>query len=88
MYFHVSFFIKLFHRLIRLQLIALFLIVQLSFQMWTNQMQETLNSKKKGDAAFRYKDLKLAIDSYTQVSKLPGFKVADVFAFMYVLKDI
>ncbi|KAK7251303.1 hypothetical protein RIF29_34366 [Crotalaria pallida] len=39
---------------------------ELSFQMWTNQMQETLNSKKKGDAAFRQKDFKTAIDSYSQ----------------------
>ncbi|KAF7828281.1 serine/threonine-protein kinase BSK3-like isoform X1 [Senna tora] len=39
---------------------------ELSFQMWTNQMQETLNSKNKGDAAFRHKDLKTAIDNYTQ----------------------
>ncbi|KAL1326566.1 hypothetical protein HN51_036682 [Arachis hypogaea] len=39
---------------------------ELSFQMWTNQMQETLNSKKKGDAAFRQKDFRTAIDSYTQ----------------------
>ncbi|KAF1872440.1 hypothetical protein Lal_00016738 [Lupinus albus] len=39
---------------------------ELSFQMWTNQMQETLNSKKKGDAAFRKKDFKTAIDRYTQ----------------------
>jgi len=31
-------------------------------------MQETLNSKKKGDAAFRHKDFKTAIDSYTMVS--------------------
>ncbi|TKY60622.1 serine/threonine-protein kinase [Spatholobus suberectus] len=38
---------------------------ELSFQMWTNQMQETLNSKKKGDAAFRHKDFTTAIDSYT-----------------------
>lgn len=39
---------------------------ELSFQMWTNQMQETLNSKKQGDAAFRAKDFTTAIDSYTQ----------------------
>ena len=31
-------------------------------------MQETLNSKKKGDAAFRQKDFRAAIDCYTQVS--------------------
>ncbi|XP_019446615.1 PREDICTED: probable serine/threonine-protein kinase At5g41260 isoform X1 [Lupinus angustifolius] len=39
---------------------------ELSFQMWTNQMQDTLNSKKKGDAAFRQKDFKTAIHRYTQ----------------------
>lgn len=41
--------------------------MQLSFQMWTNQMQDTLNSKKKGDAAFRHKDFKAAIECYSQV---------------------
>ncbi|KAJ0087797.1 hypothetical protein Patl1_31746 [Pistacia atlantica] len=39
---------------------------ELSFQMWTNQMQETLNSKKQGDTAFRAKDFATAIDCYTQ----------------------
>ncbi|CAI9094047.1 OLC1v1029698C3 [Oldenlandia corymbosa var. corymbosa] len=43
---------------------------ELSFQMWTNQMQETLNSKKKGDVAFRHKDFKAAIECYTQVRSL------------------
>lgn len=41
--------------------------VQLSFQMWTNQVQDTLTSKKKGDVAFRHKDFRAAIDCYTQV---------------------
>lgn len=45
-----------------------FLSVQLSFQMWTNQIQETLNSKKRGDTAFRAKDFTTAIECYTQVS--------------------
>lgn len=31
-------------------------------------MQETLNSKKNGDAAFRAKDFETAIGCYTQVS--------------------
>ena len=44
--------------------------MQLSFQMWTNQMQETLNSKKKGDVAFRHKDLRAAIECYTQVKMI------------------
>ncbi|KAL5580865.1 hypothetical protein UlMin_013307 [Ulmus minor] len=39
---------------------------ELSFQMWTNQIQETLNSKKRGDSAFRAKDFATAIDSYTK----------------------
>ncbi|XP_022738913.1 probable serine/threonine-protein kinase At5g41260 isoform X1 [Durio zibethinus] len=39
---------------------------ELSFQMWTNQMQETLTSKKKGDVAFRHKDFRAAIECYTQ----------------------
>lgn len=39
---------------------------ELSFQMWTSQMQDTLNSKKKGDAAFRGKEFETAIDCYTQ----------------------
>ncbi|XP_075510203.1 serine/threonine-protein kinase BSK5-like [Primulina tabacum] len=39
---------------------------ELSFQVWTNQMQETLNSKKLGDSAFRAKDFTTAIDCYKQ----------------------
>uniref|UniRef100_A0A1D1Z5Z3 non-specific serine/threonine protein kinase n=1 Tax=Anthurium amnicola TaxID=1678845 RepID=A0A1D1Z5Z3_9ARAE len=39
---------------------------ELSFQMWTNQMQETLNLKKRGDTAFRNKDFATAIDCYSQ----------------------
>ena len=43
---------------------------QLSFQLWTSQMQETLNLKKHGDTAFRAKDFVTAINCYTQVSNL------------------
>lgn len=42
-------------------------ILQLSFQVWTKQMQDMLNSRKRGDMAFREKDFKTAIDCYTQV---------------------
>lgn len=45
-------------------------LLQLSFQMWTGQMQETLNSKKKGDVAFRHKDFRASIECYTQVRLL------------------
>ncbi|MCO5591305.1 hypothetical protein L7F22_045286 [Adiantum nelumboides] len=39
---------------------------ELSFQVWTKQMQEMLSAKKRGDGAFREKDFKAAVDSYTQ----------------------
>ncbi|XP_027355427.1 serine/threonine-protein kinase BSK5-like [Abrus precatorius] len=39
---------------------------ELSFQMWTNQIQETLNCKKQGDSAFHAKDFSMAIECYTQ----------------------
>ncbi|XP_057458788.1 serine/threonine-protein kinase BSK6 isoform X2 [Lotus japonicus] len=39
---------------------------ELSFQLWTSQMQETLNLKKHGDTAFRAKDFATAIKCYTQ----------------------
>ncbi|KAL5132849.1 Serine/threonine-protein kinase BSK3 [Glycine soja] len=35
-------------------------------EMWTDQMQDTLNCKKKGDVAFRQKDFRLAIECYSQ----------------------
>ncbi|KAM7496487.1 hypothetical protein LguiA_020901 [Lonicera macranthoides] len=38
---------------------------ELSFQMWTNQIQETINAKKNGDSAFKAKDLNTAIEHYT-----------------------
>ncbi|KHG02751.1 hypothetical protein F383_24199 [Gossypium arboreum] len=38
---------------------------ELSFQMWTDKIQETLNSKKSGDTAFRAKDFGIAIECYT-----------------------
>ncbi|KAK5818361.1 serine/threonine-protein kinase BSK5-like isoform X1 [Gossypium arboreum] len=38
---------------------------ELSFQMWTDQIQETLNSKKRGDTAFRAKEFETAIECYS-----------------------
>ncbi|RYR73754.1 hypothetical protein Ahy_A02g008254 [Arachis hypogaea] len=45
---------------------------ELSFQMWTDQMQDMLNCKKKGDAAFWQKDFRLAIEFYTQYDSVGG----------------
>ncbi|XP_041020443.1 serine/threonine-protein kinase BSK7-like [Juglans microcarpa x Juglans regia] len=53
---------------------------ELSFQMWTNQMQETLNSKKKGDVAFQHKDLRAAIECYTQFIEVGTMLSPTVFA--------
>ncbi|XP_042418700.1 probable serine/threonine-protein kinase BSK3 isoform X2 [Zingiber officinale] len=53
---------------------------ELSFQMWTNQMQETLNSKKKGDTAFRHKDFNTAIECYTQFIDVGTMVSPTVFA--------
>ncbi|KAL0918264.1 hypothetical protein M5K25_010263 [Dendrobium thyrsiflorum] len=63
---------------------------ELSFQMWTNQMQETLNSKKKGDTAFRHKDLNAAIECYTQFIDVGTMVSPTVFArrsLSYLMSD-
>lgn len=44
------------------------ILLQFSFQMWTGQMQENMDYKKHGDAAFRAKDFETAIEFYTEVS--------------------
>ncbi|ONK79672.1 uncharacterized protein A4U43_C01F8860 [Asparagus officinalis] len=64
---------------------------ELSFQMWTNQMQETLNSKKKGDAAFRHKDFSTAIDCYSQFIDVGTMVSPTVFArrcLSYLMSDM
>ncbi|MBA0863134.1 hypothetical protein Goshw_017154 [Gossypium schwendimanii] len=64
---------------------------ELSFQMWTDQMQETLNSKKKGDAAFRQKDFKEAIECYTQFIDVGTMVSPTIFArrsLCYLINDM
>ncbi|KAG9441231.1 hypothetical protein H6P81_017085 [Aristolochia fimbriata] len=64
---------------------------ELSFQMWTDQMQETLNSKKKGDSAFRHKDFRAAIDCYTQFIDVGTMVSPTVFArrcLSYLMSDL
>ncbi|KAF3772900.1 putative serine/threonine-protein kinase [Nymphaea thermarum] len=64
---------------------------ELSFQMWTNQMQDTLNSKKQGDAAFRHKDFRTAIDCYTQFIEVGTVVSPTVFArrcLSYLMSDM
>ncbi|KAF9617657.1 hypothetical protein IFM89_037720 [Coptis chinensis] len=64
---------------------------ELSFQMWTNQMQETLNSKKKGDSAFRHKDFVAAIECYTQFIEAGTMVSPTVYArrcLSYLMNDM
>ncbi|KAI4328780.1 hypothetical protein L6164_021110 [Bauhinia variegata] len=64
---------------------------ELSFQMWTDQMQDTLNCKKKGDVAFRQKDFKLAIDCYSQFINAGTMVSPTVFArrsLCYLISDM
>lgn len=51
------------------EMIIVSFAIQLSFQVWTDQIQETLNSKKQGDAAFKGKDFVTTIECYTQVRR-------------------
>ncbi|ESQ40110.1 hypothetical protein EUTSA_v10013351mg [Eutrema salsugineum] len=39
---------------------------EFSFQMWTDEMQENMDYKMHGDAAFRSKDFETAIEFYTE----------------------
>ncbi|XP_009382808.2 serine/threonine-protein kinase BSK2 [Musa acuminata AAA Group] len=53
---------------------------ELSFQEWTQQVQEMLNTKKFGDIAFRDKDFKSAIDYYSKLVMMMSVPSATVFA--------
>eukprot|EP00249_Psilotum_nudum_P022992 c28717_g1_i1 orf=628-2097(-) len=63
---------------------------ELSFQVWTKQMQDMLSSKKPGDSAFRDKDFKTAIDCYTQLIDLGTMVSPTILArrsLAYLLTD-
>ncbi|KAL9246721.1 hypothetical protein vseg_020219 [Gypsophila vaccaria] len=64
---------------------------ELSFQMWTNQIQETLDSKKKGDSAFRHKNFKSAIEYYSQFIEVGMVISPTVYArrsLCYLMSDM
>lgn len=52
---------------------------ELSFQEWTQQVQDMLNTKKFGDIAFRDKDFKGAIDYYTKLVSMMSVPSGTVF---------
>ncbi|KAF9676225.1 hypothetical protein SADUNF_Sadunf09G0116400 [Salix dunnii] len=53
---------------------------ELSFQEWTQQMRDMLESRKRGDFAFRDKDFKTAIDCYSQFIDVGTMISPTVFA--------
>lgn len=63
---------------------------ELSFQEWTQQVQDMLNTKKFGDIAFRDKDFKSAIEYYTKLVVMMSVPSATVFArraLSYLMND-
>lgn len=52
---------------------------ELSFQEWTQQVQDMLNTKKFGDIAFRDKDFKSAVDNYSKLVSMMSVHSATVF---------
>ncbi|XP_048137670.1 serine/threonine-protein kinase BSK6-like [Rhodamnia argentea] len=64
---------------------------ELSFQMWTHKMRETLNSKTRGDACFKAKEFAVAIDCYTQFIGGGLMASPTVYArrcFSYMMNDM
>ncbi|XP_048422020.1 serine/threonine-protein kinase BSK3 isoform X2 [Pyrus x bretschneideri] len=63
---------------------------ELSFQMWTDQMQESLDSKKKGDSAFKHKDFRTTIECYSQFIDVGTMVSPTIFArrsLSYLMSD-
>jgi hypothetical protein len=47
--------------------LALFSILQLSFEGWTQQARDVLGARKRGDSAFECKRFRIAINGYSEV---------------------
>ncbi|XP_022861650.1 probable serine/threonine-protein kinase At4g35230 [Olea europaea var. sylvestris] len=61
-----------------------------SFQEWTQQVQDMLNTKKLGDIGFRDKDFKSAIDNYSKLVSTMSVPSGTVFvrrALLYLMID-
>uniref|UniRef100_A0A5B6ZZK6 non-specific serine/threonine protein kinase n=1 Tax=Davidia involucrata TaxID=16924 RepID=A0A5B6ZZK6_DAVIN len=52
---------------------------ELSFQEWTQQVQDMLNTKKFGDIAFRDKDFKSAIEYYSKLVSMMSVPSGTIF---------
>ncbi|KAM7508913.1 hypothetical protein LguiA_019366 [Lonicera macranthoides] len=63
---------------------------ELSFQEWTQQVQDMLNTKKFGDIAFRDKDFKNAVDYYSKLVSMMAAPSGTIFvrrALAYLMID-
>lgn len=54
--------------------------------MWTSELQEALNGRKRADTAFKTKDFNTAIESYTTVSNFFFFEFASHMMFLEMSK--
>ncbi|CAN6566707.1 unnamed protein product [Malus baccata var. baccata] len=52
---------------------------ELSFQEWTQQVQDMLNTKKFGDIAFRDKDFKNAVEHYSKLVSMMSVPSGTIF---------
>ncbi|CAA0827738.1 Probable serine/threonine-protein kinase [Striga hermonthica] len=63
---------------------------ELSFQEWTQQMRDLLDTRKRGDFAFRDKDFKVAVDCYSQFIDVGAMVSPTVYArrsLCYLMND-
>ncbi|XAR54248.1 Non-specific serine/threonine protein kinase [Bertholletia excelsa] len=63
---------------------------ELSFQEWTQQVQDMLNTKKFGDIAFRDKDFKNAVEYYSKLVSMMSVPSGTIFvrrALSYLMLD-
>jgi BR-signaling kinase len=63
---------------------------ELSFQEWTQQVQDMMNTKKFGDIAFRDKDFKNAVDYYSKLVSMMSAPSGTIFvrrALAYMMID-
>ncbi|CAM8901763.1 unnamed protein product [Rhodiola kirilowii] len=63
---------------------------ELSFQEWTQQVQDMVNTKKSGDIAFRDKDFKNAVEYYSKLVSMMSVPSATIFvrrALAYLMLD-
>ena len=62
--------------------------MKLSFQEWTQQVQDMINTKKFGDIAFKDKDFKNAVEYYSKVHDIDNLALFIVFLKRFRLNRV